>query len=92
MDWTMVANANDATHRVQTILYLFTQRYGREARSAGMLLRQEPAANHLCTEVIGEIREALSDEASSVSLGPLTSDKAGRRYLTDLLAAYDDDS
>ena len=85
----MVDNAKTAVDRIRTIFYLCRFRYEADAQEAGARLAAEPKTNELCSQVVGEIRSELARR--SVDLGPVakTSDADIRKYLKDLLSAYD---
>ena len=55
MDWTMVANAHDSRHRIQTLSYLLMERYQANEEEAGRLLAEESGPNQLRDTTIEEL-------------------------------------
>ena len=89
MDWTMVNNAEDIGQRLETLFYLFTQRYKLNPKEAAEQLALEPQENLLCVQVISELRSELGAPSTSLTSGTLGNDSEVRQYLKQLLSIYD---
>ena len=89
MDWTMVNNAEGPIHRIETIFYLFQDRYQADARAAGILLADESLDNQLCKQTIAELRAELVFPSTNLGTARV-SDTDVRGYLKNILNAYDE--
>jgi hypothetical protein len=90
MDWTMVENAAGTSQRLQTILYLLYFRYEVDAKTAGARFKEDvTSGNQLCVEVMNELRTELASPSINLGLGSLISETEARRYLADVLMAFD---
>jgi hypothetical protein len=90
MDWTMVSNAKSPAHRIQTIFYLCQFRYEFDAREAGIRLADISLNNQLCINTIAELRAELMSPSSDLPLTVGVNDADMRKYLSAMLAAYDE--
>jgi hypothetical protein len=89
MDWAMVDNADGPTQRVQTILYLFRERYRCDPKEAAMHLSKERPGNELCDETVRNIQTELASPSANLGLGPLFDDADSRMYLAEMMSTYD---
>jgi|GEM_PF-4409523 len=89
LNWTMIANAQDAKSRVEALLYLLRDRYQLDAASAGSKLRCDYSGSYSLQQLLSEVRAALQTEGGSITSGTWCSDADAQQYLIEMLAEYD---
>ena len=89
MDWTIVSNAEDALGRIHTLAYLLIERYEVDAGEAGRRMSAEVELNDLRDLTLAELRTELIEPSLDLSYAKFQNDVYVRRYLGELLAAFD---
>lgn len=74
LDGTMIANAEDATQRVQTLFYLLKEQYPLDSKVAGSKLHRDYSHDLGFQKLLDEVRVALQKKNIRLALGSLASE------------------